>query len=181
VNLAIAGDQLAMVAIVERYQRRIFGLCYRMLGHRQDAEDMAQEAFGRALLSLTRWDQGREFEPWLLTIAANRCRTLLARRKRRVLLEGLDQHPEDTRSAADSNARQLAEEVELALQGVRPEYREAFLLFHRHELGYAQIAAAMGCPLGTAKTWVHRARRELIRLLLKRDVFRGSRYAVRSV
>ena len=83
VNRALAGDQLAMRQIVERYKQQVFRLCYHMLGQREDAEDVSQEAFVRVLKSLPRWDQQRAFEPWLMTIAANRCRTQLAQRKRR--------------------------------------------------------------------------------------------------
>ena len=67
-------------------------------------------------------------------------------------------------------AKQLAEEVELALRQLRVEYREAFVLFHEQELSYAQIAETMRCPVGTVRTWIHRARRELIRLLQAREV-----------
>src|SRR5438132_14091434 len=75
VQRSLAGDQIAMLALVDRYQGQVFGLCHRMLGQRQDAEDMAQETFVRALRSLSQWDQEREFLPWLLAIAGNRCRT----------------------------------------------------------------------------------------------------------
>ena len=74
-------------------------------------------------------------------------------------------------------AKQLAEEVELALGSLRDQYREAFVLFHQHELSYAQIAEAMECPIGTVRTWIHRARRELIQCLQAREVVE-SRYAV---
>ena len=65
-------------------------------------------------------------------------------------------------------AQQLAEEVHLALAELRPEYRQAFVLFHEQELSYAEIATAMEVPLGTIKTWVHRARREMIDYLRRR-------------
>ena len=71
-------------------------------------------------------------------------------------------------------AKNLAEEVELALADVRSEYREAFVLFHEHELSYAEIGAILDCPLGTVKTWVHRARKELIERLQRRGVVQGS-------
>jgi RNA polymerase sigma-70 factor (ECF subfamily) len=61
----------------------------------------------------------------------------------------------------------LAEEVELALSGLRDDYRQAFLLFHEQELSYAEIGELLDCPLGTVKTWVHRARLELLSQLRK--------------
>jgi RNA polymerase sigma-70 factor (ECF subfamily) len=162
-------DQTAMLALVERFRSRVFGLCYRMLGHRQDAEDAAQETFVRVLQNLHRWDSGRDFVPWLLAIAGNRCRTALAARKRRPAVEpAVELVADDTPDQRPAN--QLAEEVHLALAELRPEYRQAFLLFHDHELSYPEIAEAMNVPLGTIKTWVHRARRELIDRLRRRDV-----------
>ena len=73
VNLCVTGDQSAMLELVDRYKQRVFALCYRMLSQRQDAEDAAQETFVRLLKNLSKWDQDRDFEPWLFTIAANRC------------------------------------------------------------------------------------------------------------
>src|SRR5437762_3165298 len=167
VSQCLAGDQRSMLALVERFQGQVFGLCYRMLGQRQDAEDAAQETFVRVLKNLHRWDQARDFAPWLLTIAGNRCRTALALRRRRPIAEPAVELLAD--DAPDERpAQHLAEEVHLALAELRPEYRQAFVLFHEQELSYAEIAAAMEVPLGTIKTWVHRARRALIDHLSRR-------------
>lgn len=170
VNRALAGDQLAMLQIVERYKQRVFSLCYRMLGQREDAEDVSQEAFVRVLNNLPRWDQDRAFEPWLMTIAANRCRTQLAKRKRREPIQTLPFPPADDRWSKEHAAEQLLEEVELVLETISENHRNAFELFHKKQLNYASIAAELGVPVGTAKTWVHRARNELIRQLTARQV-----------
>jgi RNA polymerase sigma-70 factor (ECF subfamily) len=174
VRLCLAGRQDAMLELVERYRGRVFGLCYRMLGHRQDAEDVSQETFLRMLRSLAHWDPAREFEPWLLAIAANRCRTALAMRKRRPAAQTLVEPASDAPGELQA-ARNLAEEVSLAMALLRDEYRHAFVLFHEHELSYAEIAQALDCPIGTAKTWVHRARKELIARLRHRGVVEGTR------
>src|SRR5688500_12791387 len=170
IRRCVRGDQAAMLALVERFRGQVFGLCYRMLGQRQDAEDAAQETFVRVLKNLHRWDPTRDFEPWLLAIAGNRCRTALSTRKRRPVGSDamIEQVPDDAPDLAA--ARHLAEEVHLALTEVREDYRQAFVLFHEQELSYAEIALAMEVPLGTVKTWVHRARRELIDLLRRRGV-----------
>lgn len=177
----LSGDQAAMVRLVDRHQEMVFRLCYRMLGHRQDAEDAAQETFVRALRSLSNWDSGRSFEPWLLAIAGNRCRTMLAARRRRPITGVVvdDQFIDD--SPDWQAVRSLAEEVQRALQFLRPEFREAFVLFHENELSYDEIAAAMQRPLGTIKTWIRRARQELIAQLKRREVFGESGYAMRRV
>ncbi len=169
-----------MAELVERYRGQVFGLCFRMLGHRQDAEDMAQETFVRVLRSLATWDPDRDFEPWLLAIAANRCRSMMALKSRRYPPRRLvGDWPDDS---ADITAAQiLAEEVQRALVYLRQEYAQAFVLFHEHELSYAEIAQMMECPLGTVKTWVHRARRGLIQQLREREVIEEPRDAVRKV
>jgi RNA polymerase sigma-70 factor (ECF subfamily) len=174
------GDQAAMVELVDLYRGQVFGLCYRMLRHRQDAEDVTQESFVRALRGLHTWDEQREFLPWLLAIAGNRCRTHLAARMRHPATTSLVDHVSDD-AVEIAAARNLAEEVELALANLRDEYRQAFLLFHQHELSYAQISATLDCPLGTVKTWVHRARRELVAQLTHRGVLQELRHAVRRV
>ena len=169
-----------MLALVQRFQGRVFGLCYRMLGNREDAEDAVQETFVRVLKNLAKWDHERDFEPWLFAIAGNRCRTALASRKRRPTSQAFVEPVPDHRPDV-APANQLAEEVQLGLDQLRADYRQAFVLFHQHELSYEQIAATMSRPLGTVKTWIHRARLELIRFLQQRDVLEDSRYAVRKV
>lgn len=170
VNRALRGDQQAMVQIVDRYKQRVFGLCYRMLGQREDAEDVSQEAFIRVLKNLSRWDQERDFEPWLLTIAANRCRTQLAKRKSRATTQTLPYAPTDNRWSHENAAQQLREEVQLAMAELPENHRRAFSLFHQKQMSYAEIAAELGIPEGTTKTWVHRARRELASRLSARHV-----------
>lgn len=170
VKRALSGDQHAMLKIVEQYKQRVYGLCYRMLGQREDAEDVSQEAFIRVLKNLPRWDQERAFEPWLLTIAANRCRTRLAQRKRREPLQTLPFAPSDDRWSNETAAGQLLEEVDLALAELPEKHARAFTMFHRQQMPYADIAAEMGVPQGTVKTWVHRARNELMKRLVARQV-----------
>ena len=177
---SLEGDQPAMLALVERFQAQVFGLCYRMLGQRQDAEDMAQETFVRALKSLEQYDRERDFEPWLLAIAGNRCRTLLARRGKRLATVTLETPLADPRPDLQA-AQQLTEEVNLALEGIREEYRQSFLLFHEQQLNYAEIATALDCPVGTVKTWIHRARRELVDRLRARGLVEETGNAVRKI
>jgi RNA polymerase sigma-70 factor (ECF subfamily) len=181
VDRCLAGEQVAMVEFVGRFQGQVFGLCYRMLGHRQDAEDMAQESFVRALRSLSQWDRARDLVPWLLAIAGNRCRSLLAVRQRRPRMGSLAEQEVADESPPDDSARHLGEELKRALANVRPEYRQAFVLFHEHELNYQDIALALNCPLGTVKTWVHRARREIIDQLRKREVLAEVPLEVRRI
>jgi RNA polymerase sigma-70 factor (ECF subfamily) len=180
VKRCLDGDQSAMRELVERYQGQVFGLCYRMLGNRQDAEDAAQETFLRVLRSLASWDSNRGFEPWLLAIAGNRCRTALAARTRRPRMQPLLEPPVE-RQHNGEEASLLVEEVKRGLSLLRYEYREAFILFHENGLSYEEIAETINRPLGTVKTWIHRARQQLIRDLTRREVFTESHDAVRGI
>lgn len=178
VNRCLRKDQQAMRELVDLYKSRVYGLCYRMLAHQQDAEDAAQETFVRVLRSLDRWDPDRDFEPWLLAIAGNRCRTALSRRAKRTMQPLVAPIPTDE-TGMEMAAGGLAEEIQLALSRLREEYRLAFLYFHEHEMSYAEIAEALRCPLGTVKTWVHRARKEIIGFLRQRGVLEESAHAAK--
>ncbi|PQO35940.1 hypothetical protein DTL21_08400 [Bremerella cremea] len=169
VDQCMEGDQSAVSEFVQRFRNQVYLLCYRMLGEHHEAEDMAQETFLRVLRNLDRWDRSRPIEPWIMTIAGNRCRTHLAQRNRRPIAAETQDHIEDHRGI-DHRGELLAEEVRLALSHVREEYRQAFLLFHENQLSYGEIAEQLDCPLGTVKTWVHRARRELVQRLISRGV-----------
>ena len=83
VRRCLRGDAAAVRALVEQFQAEVYGLCLRLLRHRQDAEDVTQEVFLRVFRSLRRWDRSRPLKPWIRAIAVNRCRTLLAQRRRR--------------------------------------------------------------------------------------------------
>jgi RNA polymerase sigma-70 factor (ECF subfamily) len=180
VSRCLQGDGNAVVELVDHFRGQVFGLCYRMLRHQQDAEDAAQESFVRAIRSLRRWDPSRDFAPWLLASAGNRCRTQLAIRMRRRVGGALPAEVADERPHPQA-AAPLEEEVLEALKRLRFEYRTAFVLFHEQELSYPEIAAAMDCPIGTAKTWVHRARRDLARQLIERGAVEEYGYALRRV
>jgi len=173
INNCLAGEESALRELVDRFQGIVFGLCYRMLGQRQDAEDAAQETFVRAIRSLGGFDNQRQFEPWLLAIAANRCRTAMAARARRPTATDLCETVVD-KLPDQRAAKNLQEELQLALEQLRPEHRQAFVLFHEFEKSYLEIAETMKCPVGTVKTWVHRARQELIAHLRSREVLQSS-------
>ncbi len=151
---------------MQRYHKLVFGLCFRMVGNSHDAEDLTQETFARVFRHLESWDPRRAFRPWLLAIAANRCRSFLGQRRHRLEVPTPEVEPLPRKAPASNN--DLQEEVELGLQQLRAEHRQAFLLFYEQELSYAEIAEVMQCPVGTIKTWIHRARQELIQFLTTR-------------
>jgi RNA polymerase sigma-70 factor, ECF subfamily len=172
----LAGDSDAQAAFVEQYQKMIYSLCYRMMANREDAEDAAQESLLRALRGLSTWDSSRQLKPWLLAIAANRCRTALGKRNRQPIAV---EFPVD-RPVQDAHVERmdLAEELEIALADLSPEQRECFLLFHQCQLSCAEVSEATGRPEGTVKTWLHRIRKQLAEALCRRGVVPESHYGM---
>ena len=173
VQQCLTGDELALRAFTQRYQGLVFSLCQRMLGHREDAEDVAQESFLRVFRNLHRWDHERPLKPWLLTIVANRCRTALERRSKLpgqndLAVDLAEERREHSKYSQDE--LDLGEELELALGELRHEYRTCFVLFYQDELSYQEIGEVLDCPQGTVKTWLHRARAQLVKLLRERGV-----------
>lgn len=161
-------DPGAMRDLIERHQSDVFGLCVRMLAHRHDAEDVCQEVFFRVFRSLHRWDAARPLRPWIMGIAVNRCRTWLTQRSKRPELHDYLQDTAECRPADDS--AELVREVAAAIDELRPIYRAAFVMFHEQGLPYDDIALAMDRPLGTIKTWLHRARIEVLQRLRERGM-----------
>jgi RNA polymerase sigma factor (sigma-70 family) len=162
-----AGDSGAPALLLERYQAIVLSLCLRMLGHRQDAEDVVQETFLRALRGVGGFDGRRPLRPWLLGIAANRCRTALSKRKRRPPVVESVLEPADTRAGL-ADPDDLGSELDRALATLRPDYKLVFSMYHEQGLAYEDIAIAMARPVGTIKTWLHRTRAELAFILAER-------------
>ncbi len=168
VRRCLHGDEEAVRLLVNRFQSEVFGLCVRLLHHRHDAEDVTQEVFLRIFRSLRRWDSQRPLRPWIMRIAVNRCRTWLAKRTRRPELVDYLQDSVPAPPADDSG--ELVRELEAAVAELRLEYRTAFVLFHERGQPYEDIAQAMDRPVGTIKTWLHRARLEILNFLRRRGM-----------
>lgn len=168
VRQALDGDMTAFRCLVAAFHRRVYRLAYGLLHHHQDAEDATQETFLRAYRALERFDTSRPLVNWLLAIAANCCKSMLKRRSRRpVLVERLDEA--DARPSC-ADARELTQELRRAVAELRPDYRVVFLMYHDQHLSYSEIAEATGRPEGTVKTWLHRARAELVTQLERRGM-----------
>lgn len=170
------GRETAYRELIGRYERPVFSLIYRLVRDRELAEDLAQETFIKVLNALDRYDPGHKFSSWIFRIAHNTAIDQL--RKKEVATLSLDgsPHAQDAESIEASQlvaisteetpeeftaSREVGREIEEAIGQLRPEYRTAILLWHVEGRPYDEIAEIMGLPLGTVKTFIHRARNEL--------------------
>ena len=178
--LAAQGREGAYRELLSRYERPVFSLVYRMVRDRTLAEDLAQEAFIRAFNAISSYDPTYKFSSWLFKIANNHAIDHIRKRK----LDTVSIHGAPSASSADEvsrtsitlesreeqpdayvESRELGGIMEEAIGQLRPEYRSVILLRHVEGYAYEEIAEAMDLPLGTVKTYLHRARNELKDLL----------------
>ena len=158
VGRVLDGDVDAFALLVERYRDRCARYAMHMLGNREDAEEVMQDAFVRAYRALGRCEDPERFGAWLFRILVNRCRTAGARRSRRArtfvsdelaLMSASHEHP------AERTA--WREEIQRALAELRPEQREAFLLKNVEGLGYEEMSEMTGVGVSALKMRVMRA------------------------
>lgn len=172
---AAGGDKAAFARLVEKHKQSVFGLCFRLLGGGEEARDAAQETFVRAYTGIRSFDARQPFAAWVLRIARNHCIDLLRRRRPTLALsaEGRGDDGPETGVAPElsdpfaiSGEQRVQEEeaqrdLDRAVAGLPPRYREVIALFHIQHKSYADIAATLEVPMGTVMTWLHRARKEL--------------------
>jgi RNA polymerase sigma-70 factor (ECF subfamily) len=160
------GDREAFGQLVDRYQRRMFGLVLMMVRQPDGAEEVTQDAFVRAYTHLDRYDDHRPFYPWLASIAVRLAQNWLLRHGRTARREGasLDgvhepgsPSPALSGLIADERRRQLWQEVRALTSGERT----VVFLYYRDEMAVGDIARALGVTTGTVKALLFRARRRL--------------------
>lgn len=176
VLLAKRGRDDAFREIIRRYERPVHSLVFRMVRDREAAEDLAQDAFVKVLNALDRYNPEFKLSSWLFKIANNLAIDFLRRRGLDTI--SLDGSPwAETAEAVEATsidvasgeasplealeARELGREIQTAIERLRPAYRACILLRHVEGRSYEEIAATLDLPLGTVKTYIHRARKEL--------------------
>ncbi|HEV7704549.1 MAG TPA: sigma-70 family RNA polymerase sigma factor [Gemmatimonadaceae bacterium] len=174
--LAKEGREPAFRELVRRYERPVFSLIFRMVRDRETAEDLAQDTFIKVLNNIDRYRPEFKLSSWLFKIANNV--TIDHLRRRQLATVSLDGSPHaataaeaqatslDVESRGQSaleaiESRELGSAIEQAIGKLRPEYRSCILLRHVEGRSYEEIAATLDLPLGTVKTYIHRARHEL--------------------
>lgn len=176
VERARQGREDAYRELLRRYQRPVFSLIYRMVRDRELSEDLAQETFVKVLNALDSYRPEFKFSSWIFKIANNAAIDHLRRRQLETLsLEGSPEATSPDRVEATAlqladraetpldelEARELGSAIERAIGRLRPEYRSCIILRHIEGRPYEEIAEILDLPLGTVKTYIHRARSEL--------------------
>lgn len=172
VRRCLDGRDDALRDLVKRFQSEVYGLCVRMLRQHQDAEDVTQEVFIRIFRSLHKWDPERPLKPWVMGITINRCRTWLSQKHRRP--EPVNYLEESAGRPDEGDSTELVSEIQSALHQLRPDFRVVFVMFHEQGQSYEEISIAMDRPVGTIKTWLHRARLEVLDQLRRRGMLPDS-------
>ncbi len=181
VRRCIAGDVVAWEEIVQRYNRRIYNICYRFAGSGDDAQDLTQEVFIKMFRTLSSYDVERgAFMTWVTTITRNLLVDHFRKSKQDRMTDSLDAAPsehedamllsdkiEDNAPRADASVqgRETRELIHRALQKLSPELREAVILRDLQDMDYREIATVLKVPEGTVKSRINRGRAELARLL----------------
>lgn len=173
VRKVLEGDGEAYRVLVERYQERIYFLCYGFVRNKEDATDLAQEAFVKAYKNLSRFQFRSKFYSWLARIASNLCIDWLRRKKVRKA-EEFDEGIAATDSAGvismahyKNDPQQSLRNVQLrkklaeAIEALPDQQRQAIVLREIDGLAYRDIAEIMGIPEGTVMSRLYYARKKL--------------------
>lgn len=174
--LAQAGDEAALGALMERWERPVKTVIARLVGNAAEAEELAQEAFVRLWQRRDRFRAGAEFRPWMLSLALNLARNRLRWWRRRPLValeEWTPLPPAETVDGAGAlEARERAEAVRAAVAALPLEQREALVLFEYEGLAQAEIAVIADTTPKAVERRLERARAAL-RVSLQRWLRRG--------
>ncbi len=154
---AKAGDRQAFAQLVDLLYPRSLRFALHMVGNREDAEEAVQDTFVRVYHHLGQFRDDARFEPWLFRILANRCRSLVEKRRRHTTVIQYGDVPDRGGPPGTETERDWTEEVYRILATLPLEQKEAFLLRHVEDMAYEEIAAVTGVGLSALRMRVKRA------------------------
>jgi len=179
----VARDEAAFNYLVVTYERRVFALVFRMLGRRDEAEDLAQEVFVQVFKAIDQFRGESKLSTWIYRIAVNLCKNRTKYLSRRQLGDQddvdamIDRAPLSSAKGVSvgdiSRPDELVEGMQLelivkrAIQQIEPDFREVLILRDVEDLSYEEIASVTGLAAGTVKSRIHRARAQLRALVEK--------------
>lgn len=161
-------DRKTFERIVDKYEKKIFNLVYRMVNDYEDAMDVTQTAFMKAYDKRYYYDPNYKLFSWLYRIAVNEALNYVKKRKRTVTLgydpASLDKNPEENLSHSEQ-----ANRIQSALTELKPDYRVIVVLRHFMDLSYHEISDILDIPVKTVKSRLFTGRQQLKSILIKQD------------
>ncbi len=163
-----SGDKTSFTALYDKYKRRLFGYCYRLIQDQQSAEEVVQTTFIKAFEAIASLDKPELFYYWLFSIARNEVYGFIRHKRSNGVVHSL----EDEENIWDMESPQVqmiqqetSEIVQQLLNQLKVEYREVLVLRHYDKLSYAEIAAITGDSVGSVESRIFKARKALAKKL----------------
>jgi len=166
-------NKAAFAQLVDKYQRAVYNLCYRMLGNPEEAEDISQETFLRVYRNIAKYDEKRSFSTWLLSISAHLCIDQL--RKRRMAIISIDSAPENEPADGSPSPEAMfyrkenQQQIQGLLKTLNPQDRAAVVMYYWYDFSYEEIALSLSMSSSAVKSRLHRARISLAQAFSKQN------------
>lgn len=179
VHLCKSGIREGYNLLIEKYERPIYGICFRYAASREDTLDIMQEVYIKLFKSMKRFDEERPLSPYIKKVTVNTCLNFLRDRSKRAAILKPEQDGEAIEEIASSHEsvedevgfKYTKEVLEEAIRSLPGEMKMAVILRHIENMSYDEMARAMDCPTGTVKTYLFRGRKMLKEKLLKMGVW----------
>lgn len=167
---AQAGDQTSLGIILQRYYRLVYFTAYRLVGNRQDAEDVTQEALINIAKNISSFEAGAKFSSWAHAITANVAKDHYRKGKRYLhVVSDYSQEKSKGVEKPDDDKNELSKTILNALDKLPPKYRQAIVMTIYDDLSHAEVAKIMNCAETTVSWYVHEARKAL-HIILKKEI-----------
>lgn len=161
------GDKSAFEALILKYQKKIYFLCYRITNDHYSADDIAQETFVRAYFNLGSFKEGEPFYPWLRRIAVNLALNYMRDRKRKVPLSNYSSKVLNLSFTDDADPFPdlIEKKIEVSINSLPAKWKCVLVLRYHENLSYKEISETLKIPIGTVMSRLKRAREKLKSIL----------------
>ncbi len=171
ISQCLKGNGNLFEVLIERYKKLVYNTAYRMMGSREEAEDISQEAFIRVYNSLSRYNPEYKFATWVLRITTNLCLDNLRKRKGETvpIEEQYNLGDEGPTPEEEYIKREKQIQVQNAINKLPDKYKEFLIMFHHRNLSYQEIMNITGESITIVKNRLYRARQMLKESLMKAE------------